>query len=155
MDLHRSPELSWQEEKTSAKMAARLRALGFEVTEKVGGFGVVGEARLQLTVRAYQDDVRKKLLAGIGRIARAEAAAAGAPREPAVRFSESTPATVNDPALTQRLMRALAGRRRWRTSPKAGAHGARKGATSPRGMGYGLGPPTAVSRESRRWYGRG
>ncbi len=42
LDLHRSPELSLQEEKTAAKMAARLRALGYEVTEKVGGHGVVG-----------------------------------------------------------------------------------------------------------------
>jgi amidohydrolase len=41
IDLHRNPELSLHEEKTSAKMAARLRALGYEVTEKVGGFGVV------------------------------------------------------------------------------------------------------------------
>jgi len=41
MDLHRNPELSLHEEKTSAKMAGRLRALGYEVTEKVGGFGVV------------------------------------------------------------------------------------------------------------------
>jgi len=41
-DLHQHPELSLQEVETSKKMAARLRALGFEVTEKVGGFGVVG-----------------------------------------------------------------------------------------------------------------
>ncbi|HEY6105987.1 MAG TPA: amidohydrolase, partial [Anaeromyxobacteraceae bacterium] len=45
VDLHRTPELSRQEEKTAAKMAARLRALGFEVTEKVGGHGVVGVLR--------------------------------------------------------------------------------------------------------------
>jgi len=32
-DLHRNPELSNHEEKTAAKMAARLRQLGFEVTE--------------------------------------------------------------------------------------------------------------------------
>ena len=41
-DLHRTPELSNHEQKTAAKMAARLRELGFEVTEGVGGFGVVG-----------------------------------------------------------------------------------------------------------------
>src|SRR5262245_62541125 len=41
IDLHQNPELSGQEEKTSAKLAARLRALGYDVTEKVGGFGVV------------------------------------------------------------------------------------------------------------------
>src|SRR4051812_34140960 len=41
-DLHRNPELSNHEEKTAAKMAARLHRLGFEVTERVGGHGVVG-----------------------------------------------------------------------------------------------------------------
>ncbi|MDB6094287.1 MAG: amidohydrolase [Verrucomicrobia bacterium] len=41
-DLHLHPELSLMEVKTSAKVAAALRAAGFEVTEKVGGYGVVG-----------------------------------------------------------------------------------------------------------------
>jgi hippurate hydrolase len=41
-DLHRAPELSFEEEKTAAKMADELRELGFTVTEKVGGHGVVG-----------------------------------------------------------------------------------------------------------------
>jgi amidohydrolase len=41
-DLHQNPELSFQEEKTAAKLATRLRALGFEVTEHVGGTGIVG-----------------------------------------------------------------------------------------------------------------
>jgi hippurate hydrolase len=41
-DLHLHPELSLMEEKTSAKVAAELRAAGFEVTEKFGGYGVVG-----------------------------------------------------------------------------------------------------------------
>lgn len=40
-DLHANPELSGQEVKTSAKLAARVRSLGFTVTEKVGGTGVV------------------------------------------------------------------------------------------------------------------
>jgi hippurate hydrolase len=64
-------------------------------------------AHLQLTVRSYKDEVRQRLLAGISRIARAEAAAAAAPREPEVRVSESTPSTYNDPALTRRLVAAL------------------------------------------------
>lgn len=42
IDLHKNPELSLHEEKTAAKMARRLRNLGFEVTERVGGYGVVG-----------------------------------------------------------------------------------------------------------------
>jgi amidohydrolase len=40
-DLHTHPELSLMEEKTSAKVAAELRSAGFEVTEKIGGYGVV------------------------------------------------------------------------------------------------------------------
>lgn len=39
--LHANPELSLREEKTSALLATKMRALGFEVTERVGGFGVV------------------------------------------------------------------------------------------------------------------
>ncbi|WP_395751493.1 M20 family metallopeptidase [Prosthecobacter sp.] len=39
--LHAHPELSLHEEKTSARMAEEIRKAGFEVTEKVGGFGVV------------------------------------------------------------------------------------------------------------------
>ena len=42
IDLHKNPELSLHEEKTAAKLAARLRALGFEVSEHVGGHGIVG-----------------------------------------------------------------------------------------------------------------
>lgn len=64
-------------------------------------------AHLQLTVRSYKDEVRQRLLSGISRIARAEAAAAAAPKEPEVRVSESTPSTYNDPALTRRLVAAL------------------------------------------------
>lgn len=44
-DLHAHPELSFQEEKTSAKLAGLIRALGFEVTEKVGKTGVVAVLR--------------------------------------------------------------------------------------------------------------
>ena len=40
--LHQNPELSYQEEQTMARIAGELRGLGFEVTENVGGFGLVG-----------------------------------------------------------------------------------------------------------------
>ena len=40
--LHSNPELSLKEEQTAARMAKELKGLGFEVTEKVGGYGVVG-----------------------------------------------------------------------------------------------------------------
>src|SRR5262249_24537176 len=41
------------------------------------------------------------------RIARAEAAAAGAPREPVVTLGDSTPSTFNDPKLTARVVATL------------------------------------------------
>ncbi len=65
------------------------------------------EAKLQLTVRSYKDEVRKNLLAGIERIAKAEAAAARAPKEPRVELTEGTPALYNDPALTHRVARTF------------------------------------------------
>ena len=41
-DLHRNPELSFQETRTAAIVASRLRDLGYDVTEGVGRTGVVG-----------------------------------------------------------------------------------------------------------------
>ncbi|GMM93827.1 amidohydrolase [Qipengyuania sp. MTN3-11] len=40
-DLHAHPELSFEEHETAAKLAKRMRDLGFEVTEGVGRTGVV------------------------------------------------------------------------------------------------------------------
>ena len=40
-DLHAHPEIAFQEERTAAKLAAEMRKIGFEVTEKVGKTGVV------------------------------------------------------------------------------------------------------------------
>lgn len=42
IDLHKNPELSLMEVKTSGKMADQLKKIGFEVTTGVGGNGVVG-----------------------------------------------------------------------------------------------------------------
>jgi len=66
-------------------------------------------AHLQLTVRSYADDVRKNLLEGIKRIAKAQAASYGLPEDkwPEVTYSEGTPATYNDPGLTSRIQAAL------------------------------------------------
>ncbi|MFF9282454.1 amidohydrolase [Streptomyces griseosporeus] len=41
-DLHRHPELSFQEQRTAARLAGRLKDAGYEVTEGVAGTGVVG-----------------------------------------------------------------------------------------------------------------
>ena len=43
--FHQNPELSFLETKTAARMAAELRDAGLEVTENVGGTGVVGMLR--------------------------------------------------------------------------------------------------------------
>jgi metal-dependent amidase/aminoacylase/carboxypeptidase family protein len=40
-DIHAHPEIAFQEEKTAAKLAAEMRAIGFEVTEHVGKTGLV------------------------------------------------------------------------------------------------------------------
>src|SRR5216683_2010634 len=45
LELHKTPELSGHEEKTAAKLAARLRRLGYEVTTGVGGHGIVALMR--------------------------------------------------------------------------------------------------------------
>jgi len=68
------------------------------------------EVRLQLSVRTYTLEVRRKTLAAIRRIAHGEAIAAGAPREPEVIPPEDgvpAPIVYNDPALTARLAKAL------------------------------------------------
>jgi amidohydrolase len=41
LDLHQNPELSSHETQTAAKLAGKLRTLGYEVTEHVGGTGIV------------------------------------------------------------------------------------------------------------------
>ncbi len=70
------------------------------------------EVNLQLTVRAYKEDVRQKLLAAIERVAKGTANAAGIPAElaPIVKVSETevTTATYNDPVLTERLAAVFA-----------------------------------------------
>src|SRR5688500_234307 len=43
--FHANPELSHLEEKTAGRVASELRAAGYEVTEKIGGHGVVGVLR--------------------------------------------------------------------------------------------------------------
>ena len=66
------------------------------------------QVRMELSVRTFSDDVRKRTLAAIERIARAEAAAAGAPREPTIEFANAGIGPVfNDPALTARVAGVL------------------------------------------------
>ena len=65
------------------------------------------DAKLQLTVRSYTPEVRKKLLDGIARIARGEAIAAGVPDDkmPVVTVREPyTPSTFNTAKLSDHLI---------------------------------------------------
>ena len=65
------------------------------------------DANLQLTVRSYTPEVRRKLLDGIARITRGEAIAAGIPedRMPVVKVREPyTPSTYNTEKLSARLL---------------------------------------------------
>lgn len=69
------------------------------------------EVHLQLTVRSYKPQVRKKILSSIERITKGMALAAGVPpaRAPIMEFSEEeyTPATYNDPDLTHKAVTVL------------------------------------------------
>jgi amidohydrolase len=60
-------------------------------------------AELGLSIRAYSEEVRLRILAAIERIVRAESAASGAP-EPTIEHAESFPVTVNDRTATERTM---------------------------------------------------
>src|SRR5712692_235672 len=69
------------------------------------------QVNLLLTVRTFRPEVRKRVLASIERVAKGIAMAAGIPedRAPIVEVvrAESAESTYNDPALTERLARAL------------------------------------------------
>ena len=59
-DIHRHPELGFDEHRTSALVAERLEAWGYEVEEGLGGTGVVGrlvrgDGKRQLGIRADMD----------------------------------------------------------------------------------------------------
>ena len=81
LDLHRNPELAFEE---------------------------TDEVRLELSVRTFAPEVRTRTLAAIRRIAKGEADAAGAPREPVVTApAVARPPVFNDPRLILRLAGAL------------------------------------------------
>ena len=63
------------------------------------------EVNLQLTVRAYKEEVRKRVLASIERIVKGVATTAGIPedRAPIVKIAEGTAATYNEPQLVERI----------------------------------------------------
>jgi amidohydrolase len=64
---------------------------------------IPNDAEMGLTVRTYNPQVRRQVLAAIERIVKAEAMAGGATREPTIEHFESTGPVYNDPALIERL----------------------------------------------------
>ena len=67
-------------------------------------------AKLQLTVRSFSDETREKLLAGIRRIAAAEAMASGLPENlaPKIELGEGfTPALINEPGFAEQVVAPL------------------------------------------------
>ena len=71
------------------------------------------EVRLYLTVRTFKPEVRERVLESIQRIPRGLALAAGLPEDRGPVYEhldhESVAATYNDPALTTRVVKAMAG----------------------------------------------
>ncbi|MFB7249188.1 amidohydrolase [Microbacterium sp. NPDC056234] len=65
------------------------------------------EAKLELSLRYPNDEMRDKVLASVERIVRAEAAASGAEREPEIRTDHTLPPTINDVDATARVTAAL------------------------------------------------
>ncbi|WP_298040880.1 amidohydrolase [uncultured Microbacterium sp.] len=68
---------------------------------------IPAEATLELSLRYSTDEMRDKILTGVERIVRAEAAASGAEREPEFRTAHTLPPTINDPAATARVTAAI------------------------------------------------
>jgi amidohydrolase len=68
---------------------------------------IPAQAEMGITVRTYKPEIRKQVLAAISRITKAEAEAAGAPREPSIDHFEGTNAVYNSPVLAQHLRASL------------------------------------------------
>ncbi|MFL6631478.1 MAG: amidohydrolase [Massilia sp.] len=67
------------------------------------------QVTLQLSVRTFKPDVRKRVLASIAREAKGEAIAAGAPKEPLVEVKPGTDSVYNDPETLARMVKAAQG----------------------------------------------
>jgi hippurate hydrolase len=70
---------------------------------------VPDQVKLQLTVRTFRPEVRKRVLASIAREVKGEAIAAGAPKEPLVEIKPGADSVYNDPELTARAVAAVQG----------------------------------------------
>ncbi len=92
-------------------IVSRKVAPGTKAVVTVGSFQagtkhnvIPPEARLQLTVRSYEEETREKLLSEIRRIVLKVAEAHGASEPPEVRFAdEYTPAGYHEPSFSRRM----------------------------------------------------
>ena len=69
---------------------------------------IPGEAELQLNIRTYDPAIREQVLAAVERVAKGEAATAGAPEEPTITSIERFPVVINDKDALSRTMEAFA-----------------------------------------------
>ena len=65
------------------------------------------QVKMLLTVRTFNPEARKRMLAAIEREAKGEAMAANAPKEPLVEMKAGTDAVSNDPELARQMAAAL------------------------------------------------
>lgn len=70
---------------------------------------VPAEATISINVRTVSDQSRSRVLAAVRRVVDAEAAAAGMTTPPTVVESKAAPATINDPAATERVRATFVG----------------------------------------------
>ncbi|MFE0750300.1 amidohydrolase [Gordonia sp. NPDC058843] len=70
---------------------------------------IPGAAEIQLNIRSYDEGVRRKILDGVERIVRGEAAASGAPDEPTVTEIERFPVVTNDADALGKTLETFAG----------------------------------------------
>lgn len=68
---------------------------------------IPGDAEMQLNIRSYDEQVRRRILAAVDRIVKGEAATAGAPEQPVIRETERFPLVVNDAAALRRTFDAF------------------------------------------------
>jgi amidohydrolase len=70
---------------------------------------IPAEASIGLNIRTFDQAVRKRVLAAVERIVKAEAAASGADRPPEITSLDTYEPVVNDPAATRRVVEAFHG----------------------------------------------
>ncbi|WP_067857739.1 amidohydrolase [Nocardia shimofusensis] len=69
---------------------------------------IPGSAEIQLNIRSYDTAVRRRILDAVERIVRGEAAAAGAPAQPAITEIERFPVVTNDGQALHKSLDAIA-----------------------------------------------